>query len=812
MPAHPQPRGRNRSISSVGAALREAPHSFLADPAGVFFVFAIAGLLALAVVGLPLAVAGWFVPWIVIPPTLLLWMALSAAGLILTRSSRARASIALSLIALFVAAGFALFAAEHSSEELIAGRDAGVYFQTGNWLAHEGTLTYDPGIPAVLVSSLDDLSPLTASGMYVKEDRSAYFQFSHLMATTLAASHWIGGDALMFNLPAVLAGTALLAVFVLTRSVAGGGAALFALVALAIHPVSLHFAKSAYSEWLALALPLAGLWLWAERGEGHGLLRHGAVGALVAAGAMARVDGWLTVAAFLVGVTYVVVTEPKEHRTPPIELGLMIGTATVISLLGWMDLAMRSPGYLGHHWSEVRPMLLVAGATAAAVLASVYLRTRWSALGPGLRNGLATAGASAIVAAGAFALIVRPGDPVHGSPRAVVGGLQAREGVEVDSARTYAESSLKWFTWYQGHVLVILMVLAVAVAAFVLLRRRGDPRVALLSTVLGIAVLYLWKPSITPDHLWAMRRYLPVVLPLGFVALAAVVAHLSSGRGHRPAVAWLILGPPLVVGAVTMLRVGAPLATIRTQVGVVGVTKEVCASLPEDGAALFEPDLGFTYAVAVRSFCDVPVAIGIDDELVAGFESEGFAPVALASHPTCLVGDFLGHASATYTHPEITIERPPRGHDTGILAVHMTALSANPGAALPAESPASASTVLEVQVRAQGAIPSKPMMLASIGPPHEGLGIELQPDGRVTLTLSTTEGPTVVDFPGRLSPDGLDRRYGAYVDDALIVTLCGGVAGGVAPLDGEAQFTDTTLRLVEDSRFQVEVLQASATG
>jgi hypothetical protein len=48
----------------------------------------------------------------------------------------------------------------------------------------------------------------------------------------------------------------------------------------------------------------------------------------------------------------------------------------------------------------------------------------------------------------------------------------------------------------------------------------------LLPFVLLVAVVaagYIWKPSIVPVQYWAMRRYLPVVLP-GFVVLACFLA------------------------------------------------------------------------------------------------------------------------------------------------------------------------------------------------------------------------------------------------------------------------------------------------
>jgi hypothetical protein len=101
-------------------------HRLLKDPARLVFVIGTAGLLATGLVGLPLAVAGFFFPLIALPAILVVWVPLAVYGWRFTESTR-QTSTPWSACAVLVVMSFASVAGLNSSQHLLTERDPGVY-------------------------------------------------------------------------------------------------------------------------------------------------------------------------------------------------------------------------------------------------------------------------------------------------------------------------------------------------------------------------------------------------------------------------------------------------------------------------------------------------------------------------------------------------------------------------------------------------------------------------------------------------------------------------------------------------------------
>jgi hypothetical protein len=125
-------------------------------------------------------------------------------------------------------------------------------------------------------------------------------------------------------------------------------------------------------------------------------------------------------------------------------------------------------------------------------------------------------------------------------------------------------------------------------------------------------VLTLYRPGITPDHPWADRRLVPVVLPA--VVIAATVALAALLRyGYRR---WSgrVLAVVAAAGAVALLGPAAaatvPVAGLATERGEVAAAQRVCAALrPGDVVLAVDQRARAEWPQLLRDLCDVPTAV-----------------------------------------------------------------------------------------------------------------------------------------------------------------------------------------------------------
>ncbi len=205
----------------------------------------------------------------------------------------------------------------------------------------------------------------------------------------------------------------------------------------------------------------------------------------------------------------------------------------------------------------------------------------------------------------------------------VVAGLQLRQGLPVDGGRTYTEHSLNWIGWYLGPITILLAWVTFAGLAAAATRwwigTGENPGLAAVPGWLGPAVigfgsllLTLYRPSITPDHPWADRRMVPIVLPVfglgATAALAWLVRWLNDIRGSARAA-----GTVAVIGVAALLvpagLATAPVATAATERGELAAVGQVCAALrPGDAVLAIDNRAANEWPQVIRGICGRPAA------------------------------------------------------------------------------------------------------------------------------------------------------------------------------------------------------------
>jgi len=584
---------------------------------------ALSGLAVAGVVGLALAVVGAFDALLVAAIGVPIWIGVVVLGWpIVTRARHRplpRHVTAATLCVLVFLAGWLAWNLPRTGQHVLIERDPGSYTNTARWVAQDGSLEVDvSGPPFANQPGL----VFGSAAIYLMPEQVLQFQFSHFAPVVLAEMHAVGGDRLMFRGTVLISALALLALFALAlRVLRRPWLALAAVVGLGVCLPQVYFSRDSFSELPMQALLMGGLWFLALSRRAPRLGPAIVAGVLLGSMAATRIDAPLLLLApiAVIGVEWLGARR-GDRSVAKLAGGFALGAVLPIAV-GAVDLAARS----GYYDTDLGPKYRATWAVVALALIGVALvvpfRHRVPALRAWLaarRDAFATAGGVLIAAILVFLWGPRRfvSEPAKQSTNATMQAIEIREGIRpVTGKRTYAEQSVEWIRWNIGVIALVLGIIGAAILASELVRRRRRDALGLFVAFCTGGVLYLWQPTIFPDQPWAMRRFLPVLLPAMFVFGALTIGWVMSWLERRSSLTWSrVAGVALTAGLVVPAAVGTwPVREMRTQSGYVNPVLWTCDEVGPKGAIIVLPSttqlVHRTLPQALRSWCDVPVAV-----------------------------------------------------------------------------------------------------------------------------------------------------------------------------------------------------------
>ncbi len=574
-------------------------------------------VVAFGAVGLTAAIAGVYRTWVVFPIGALAWIGLIALArpVLAAPADKARTSHVVAAAGTVFIGAMTLWNIRHASQHILINRDGGAYINAGRWIATHGNLRVVAAVgPFAHQSSLT----FSSYGMYSTRSGTLSFQFAHLLPALLAEAHNIGGDRLMFAATPMLSGVALLAFFVTAwRLLRNPFVALAALVSFAFVLPEVWFSRDAYSEIPMQVLIFTGLWILVDREAFRRPRLALVVGLILGMLQAARIDALaaLTGLALLFAVQWLV-TDVRDRRSVAVSaaacgIGLIPGVG-----LGFTDVWLRSYTYLYDLRADVK--LLVVAMVASIVVAAVVLAVvpPIARRVPQLPRPVAWVAGSAVGVVGFGLWFLRPRlQHVHGASNALVKGLQQAAGVAVDPTRTYAERTMIWMSWYLGPLTVAAAVVAATLLVWMLVRGKMWFALAGIALLGPSSAIYLWRPNISSDQIWVMRRYLFSALPfLTLLAFGLVAALLGLMPRRLPRAVPIAAAIVIAAGAVAF-----PISTLRSvpnmteQRGDPAILRDACHTMGNDAAiVLLQSPTSLLYEWApqtLRTWCDVPVAV-----------------------------------------------------------------------------------------------------------------------------------------------------------------------------------------------------------
>ncbi|MGB7982792.1 MAG: hypothetical protein WCF36_18580, partial [Candidatus Nanopelagicales bacterium] len=527
-----------------------------------------------------------------------------------------------------------------AGEVLLVQRDPGFLTLQGAWLVDHT----DPRIPiqtAAEVAAAVPSARVTSDAFWLVGDHLDA-QGAKAFPALIAMVGWAAGLRGVLAANLLIGTVGLLAVYDVARRLIGPRWGLVPMVGLALSTPMIYFSRSAFTEPTNIVLTFGGLAvLWGASRDPR-MWRFALGGAMVGATALSRIDGAAVSAGLILGLGVVAVAAGRSQRRTWLR-GLVVASAMALLMvgLGYLDLARNSPGYLADHRSLYVQLigLLVACLVAVAGLGALLHVGRLHPWMVAHRSMLAGVAAGSVVL-GAVLLASRPLwlqrnliEPGSGQAW-FIAAAQRAAGVAVEGTRSYDEMTVTWLVWYLGPITVLLAVIGAALMLRGAVLRWRPELVVFLATVGVPALLYLYRPAITPDHIWAMRRFLPAVLPAVLLCAAWVlpaVFQASRTRGQRIG-AWSLVVSILLAPLVTW----GTLVTTTEYGGRADQVAEICTQV-QGGRVVVVRGQSPPWLPTLRIRCDADVVeVGPDTsraELAAIRAAWGEDVVAFTDKP-----------------------------------------------------------------------------------------------------------------------------------------------------------------------------------
>jgi hypothetical protein len=582
-------------------------------------------VLAFGVVGLALAINGWYRAALAFAVGGVVWAGLVALArpAFASRpggvSRRAHVYAAIGVIAIVAITGWNV---AHASQHVLIDRDGGAYENAGRWIARDGSLSVHPRVGPFATEPTIGFDSIAVFQM---PDGSLSFQFAHLLPSILAEAYAIAGDPGMFHTPELLGGVALLAFFVLAwRLLREPLFALSAMLALGLIIPQVSFARDSYSEIPSQILLFTALWLLTSPTVLPRWRLAFIAGCFIGALEAARIDSIV----FLIGIPVVCaiawLRAPRDdRRAVAFSIGALVAGILPGVTLGWIDVARHSGLYYASLAGDVHSLALATVLSAAASMAIVLA---WRPASPALRRlpwRPLSAAAGALVTAGGFAVwAFRPRvQHILGDARAIT-GLQQAEHLTVDPTRLYFERSMSWMSWYVGPVTLAAALVGAGLLLTALIRGHRLRTLPALAVLVPGTMLYLYKAHAVPDHVWVTRRLLVSAFPLLILLALGTAAWLASRRAATGSQADARVVRTARAGGVALavLAVAYPLWALRPvgsmaeESGYLGVVDDVCRVVGPH-AAIVVLETAITDSTddwipqAFRSWCGADVGV-----------------------------------------------------------------------------------------------------------------------------------------------------------------------------------------------------------
>jgi hypothetical protein len=486
------------------------------------------------------------------------------------------------------------------TEYLLGGRDPGTYVAAMAVIARTGGIAYtDPVVLSIPREDVDlffrepgapDFNWGRFMGFPLERPETGRVvpEFFHLFPAFGAYLFQAMGVKGALATPPVFGILGTLAVFFALRRLLGPAPALLAALLLGLNVVQVWFARYPVSEGLSQLLVFVAF-LAVTRGERSGSAVFGVLaGAALGLSLLVRIDGVLVAAPF---AAYLLLRRARGDLDRQSAAAMVIPFAA-LALHAALHAALFARKYVVSiatrpYWRQPPEVWLLAGVAAAGAAVALYrfgplLVRRAQARQDAVRAGLALA----VVLLALYAYFLRPalsawaGADWNDPARAIPSLKAILEPLGFSRLAAHDAQSLVRLGWF-----VTPLGVALGIVGLVTIIRDGRrEHLFPVLTALAFSAFYFYKLRVYNDYFFALRRFVPVILPclLGFAAYF-LVRLAAVGGWRRLAAGAMAFG----LGASYLVRT-APLVGYVDWKGSVAFVADVARRFGPDDVVVFE--------------------------------------------------------------------------------------------------------------------------------------------------------------------------------------------------------------------------------
>jgi hypothetical protein len=404
-------------------------------------------------------------------------------------------------------------------------------------------------------------------------------QFAHLFPLWLAQTYATFGHQGVFRLNGVLALISSGIFYGLLRSLVPTSFAVAGTLFLALNPSQVWLARITLTEVFAQLLIWSSLLLASEALKDKNRFLAWWAGAFMGCSALVRIDGLVLVPLLLLSDLMVRIVQGQE-ATGTLSVWPALRQAALSSfVLAIVSYLVLSPLY----WGSLSANSAKIGVAAVTILLILWAATpssldrlrRWL-----MSKTVVGLAGLALFFLTAYAYWIRPSEGLHPA----LGWLGHHWG-GTGETRGYQRDFLANLAQYISPFVVWTGVFGWFVTLSAMMREKRDTHlVVALIVVAGYSGLYLSNPRVSPDHFWAVRRYVPVVIP-GFILLATLGTYWLVGRLPRR---WSLAMSSIVLLFLTVftIRADSLIHTFAENRGYFAQIGQLAAKLPRDEVVL----------------------------------------------------------------------------------------------------------------------------------------------------------------------------------------------------------------------------------